>query len=84
MTLDENISQLRDALTVTSAMTLRHETLLKDRAEWLQAHDRAMLELDARMVRHQAIMERVELGLAEATDKLNALIDIVDDRHKSS
>lgn len=78
MTLDENISQLRDALTVTSAMTLRHETLLKDHAEWLQAHDRAMLELDARTIQHERNMERIELalervdlGLAEATDKLN-------------
>ena len=46
--------------------------------------ERVELELNARMLRHERNMERVELALAEATEKLNALIDIVDGRHRSS
>ena len=36
MTLEENIQQLRESLTVTSAQTLRHETRLKEHRQWLE------------------------------------------------
>jgi hypothetical protein len=36
MTLEENIQQLRDSLTVTSAQVLRHETRLKEHQQWLE------------------------------------------------
>jgi hypothetical protein len=57
MTLEENIQQLRDSLTVTSAQVLRHETRLKDHQKWLednelayQKHRIMMAEHDAKMV----------------------------------
>ena len=98
MTLEENIRELRESLIVTSAQTLRHETRLKEHQQWLEdnemayaRHRIAMAELDARTIQHERNMERIELalervdlGLAEATEKLNALIDIVDGRRRSS
>ena len=88
MSLEENIRQLRDSLTVTSAQTLRHETLLKDHAEWLrtlaeatarhvraiEAHDREMAELreNARKDRKEA-RERGK-ALDERIDKLVSAI----------
>jgi hypothetical protein len=53
MTLEENIKQLRESLTVTSAMTLRHETRIKEHQQWLEDNELAnerhrikMAELD--------------------------------------
>ena len=67
---------------------MRHEDRLKAHQQWLEDNELAyakhraiVVELDARMLRHEQNMERIELtleridlGLAEATDKLNALI----------
>jgi len=36
VTLEENIQQLRDSLSVTSAQTLRHETRIKEHQQWLE------------------------------------------------
>jgi hypothetical protein len=58
MSLEENIRQLRDSLTVTSAQTLRRETLLKDHAEWL----RTMAEAEARHLEWLQAHERAIAG----------------------
>ena len=83
MDMQAAIKQLQETAIVMAGIQARQAEAIKDHAEWLQAHDRAMLELDARMVRHERNLDRIELGLAEATDKLNALIDIVDRRNKN-
>jgi len=76
MDMQAAIKQLQETAIVMAGIQARQAEAIKDHTEWLVQHDQAML-------RHEAIMARVELGLAEATDKLNALIDIVDDRNKN-
>ena len=53
---DEMVKALSDAVTATAAMEARHSRAIKDHAEWLIAHDKAILEqrefgrkLDARI-----------------------------------
>jgi hypothetical protein len=89
MSLEENIQKLRDSLTVTSAQALRHETLLKDHAEWLQAHDQIMITHAAAVALHDREMaemrERIDQiaendaergrALDERIDKLGVRID---------
>jgi hypothetical protein len=47
MTLEENIRELRDGLTVTSAQTLLHERRLKDHQQWMEDMDRAFARMAA-------------------------------------
>lgn len=61
MTLEENVAQLHEALTLSTAMTLRHETRIKEHEQWIQANEQAY-------ARHGEIM-------AEADEKINRLID---------
>jgi len=77
MDMQAAIKQLQETAIVMAGIQARQAEAIKDHAEWLVQHDQAML-------RHEANMARIELGLAEATDKLNALIDIVDRRNKNS
>ena len=66
----------------------RHRAMLVEHVAMMTEIDanmeRVERESNARMLRHERNMGRVELALAEATEKLKALIDIVDDRHKRS
>jgi len=71
MSLEENIQKLRDSLTVTSAQALRHETLLKDHAEWLQAHDQIMIT-------HAAAVALHDRELAEMRENGRALDERID------
>jgi predicted nucleic acid-binding Zn-ribbon protein len=82
MTLEENIQQLRDSLTVTSAPTLRHETRLKEHQEWLEANELAdskhrekMVELDGYLTRLAAAQLLTEEKLREVSAKLASFID---------
>jgi hypothetical protein len=53
--LEEAIKELQEAAIVSARFDLRHEQMLKDHAEWLQEHDRAMSEFRERLdqTRHQ-------------------------------
>lgn len=60
MTLEENIQQLRDSLTVTSAQALRHETRIKEHQQWLEDMERAFARMAARDEIHSARMEELD------------------------
>jgi uncharacterized coiled-coil protein SlyX len=46
---DDLVIELRDALTVTAALEAQHGRMMKDHAEWLIGHDRAMIEFREKM-----------------------------------
>jgi uncharacterized protein YhaN len=80
MTLEENIQQLRDSLTVTSAMALRHETRIKDHQQWLEdnelayaKHRIAMAEINAKLDRTAALQSESAELLVEIDGKLTQL-----------
>jgi hypothetical protein len=89
MTLEENIQQMRDSLAVNSAMTLRHQTRVKEHQEWLEqvelafarmaasheAHERDMAQIaKADSDRGRALDERID-GLAREGRALDGRID---------
>ena len=53
---DAMVKELRDAVTVIAQLEACHGRLLRERSEWLVAHDRAMRERDERM---KALDERI-------------------------
>lgn len=82
MTLEENIQQLRDYLTVTSAQTLRHETRLKEHQQWLEDCEMvlgkillAQKETDENITRLSAAQLVTEEGLAELQKKVDHFLD---------
>src|SRR5580693_7996927 len=60
MSLEENIQQLRDSLAVTSAMTLRHETRVKEHQQWQEQMELAFARMAARDEIHSARMEELD------------------------
>ena len=75
MTLDENIRQLRDSLTVTSAQALRHETRLKEHQQWLEDNEMAYTRLRIAIGEVVAVQLVTEQKLQRLGDKLEGLID---------
>ena len=61
------IKELQETAIVMSGIQARQAAALKDQAEWLDGHEKRLRE-------HDELLKRIELNLAEATDKLNALI----------
>jgi hypothetical protein len=78
MTLDENINKLRESLTVTSAQALRHEAMLKDHAEWLQAHDKAVISHGEWLKAQEAAAARHDKEMAEARERGKATDERID------
>ena len=60
----ESVTELKEAMIVSSARENRHESRVEEHQEWLEAS--------------QLLIARTERNLAEATEKLNALIAVVD------
>jgi hypothetical protein len=56
MNLEENIQQMRDSLAVNSAMTLRHETRVKEHQEWLEQMELAFARMAASHEAHKREM----------------------------
>ena len=57
MSLDETIKRLENAMTVTAAMALRQESRLEKHAEWIAAHEDAMIA-------HGRAMKHLNEGVA--------------------
>jgi hypothetical protein len=64
--METAIRQLQDASTVMAALEARHAVMMKDHAEWLVAHDKAIAEARER---GKATDARIE-ALGERIDKL--------------
>ena len=89
MTLEENIRELRDGLTVTSAQTLLHERRIKDHQQWMedmertfariaalhQIHSEKMVEFDEKMTQVTAAQLLTEEKLQILSNKMDAFID---------
>jgi len=76
MDMQGAIKQLEETAIVMAGIQARRAEALKEHSLWLQEHDRSMAE-------HRKRMEHIEATLAEAGDKLNALIAVVDDTIKN-
>jgi septal ring factor EnvC (AmiA/AmiB activator) len=59
---------LEDSFIVLAKIETRAAQVLRQHSEWMDRHEKEIAESKARL-------KHIEIGLAEATDKLNALID---------
>jgi oligoendopeptidase F len=75
MSLEENIQQLRDSLAVTSAMTLRHETRVKEHQEWLEDNELAFAKHRALMLEFDQKMTQLAAAQLLTEEKLQGLVD---------
>jgi hypothetical protein len=57
-----------DGITVDTGMVLRHETRIKEHAEWLRDHEVAMARHDAMMAKHDAMMAEIDAKLDRLAD----------------
>ena len=72
-TMPEAIKELQEAAIVMAEIQSRQAKVLKEHREWLQEHDRAMVEMRQRAEAHDRAMENMrEFGqkLDERIDKL--------------
>ena len=63
--MQDAIKSLQETATVMAGIQARQAVALKDSANWLEQHEKRL--------------QRLETSSAEANEKLNALISIVDD-----
>jgi hypothetical protein len=75
MTLEENIQQMRDSLAVNSAMTLRHETRVKEHQEWLEQMELAFARMAAQHIEFDRKMTQLAAAQLLTEEKLQGLID---------
>ena len=75
---EQVMRDLQDTMTVVVAVQARQAAALKDSAEWLDSLQRAYNIHQQKLEDHDRRMEQViDERLAEMTEKLDALIDIV-------
>jgi hypothetical protein len=79
MDMEAVIRQLQDTATVMAGIQARQAEVQKGQAEWLDSHEKRMAEHDKQMAESRKRFEQIEQNLLEATEKLNAIIVIVDD-----
>lgn len=75
MSLEENIQQLRDSLTVTSAQTLRHETRIKEHQQWQEDMELAFARMAKAHAEFDENMTRIAAAQLVTEEKLHGLID---------
>jgi hypothetical protein len=66
--LEKAQGELQDAFIVMTHVETRMSQLIKQQAEYMADHE-------ARLQHHEQMLKRIDTGLAEATDKINFLID---------
>jgi hypothetical protein len=79
MTLEENVAQLRDALTVNTTLALRHEKRLKEHQQWLEDNELAYNSMRITLAETslkikelaaaQVVTEKMLQGLIESLQK---------------
>jgi hypothetical protein len=86
--MQQAIRELQDAMVVQASLEARLERGLLQCAKWLESHEARLEEQAARNLEqatknreHEARMAHIEMTLAEAGDKLNALISFVAAQH---
>ena|ERR1017187_8158128 len=67
------IKQLQETATVTAAIQSRHAAMLKDHAEWLQAHDKAIIEARARSKKIDEQIEKQAARGKETDERIEKL-----------
>jgi hypothetical protein len=72
--LEKAHRDLEDSFIVMAHLETRASQVLRQYGEWLERHEQRMAERDAEIAASNARLRHIEIGLAEATDKLNALI----------
>jgi hypothetical protein len=67
---DETIQQLKDALTVTAAMSLRIESRTQEHDQWLEEHERRMGRVERNLDRLAEMQPATEEKLQKLIDSL--------------
>jgi septal ring factor EnvC (AmiA/AmiB activator) len=60
--------ELEDSFIVLTHVETRMSNLLRDQSSYMANHE-------ARLIKSEARLQRIETNLAEATDKINLLVD---------
>ena len=66
--LEKAQGELQDAFIVLTRTETRMSQLVREQAEYMANHE-------ARLQDHERTLKRIDAGLAEATEKINFLID---------
>jgi hypothetical protein len=67
--------ELEDSFIVLTQVETRMSNLLREQAEYMAGHEGRISEMETMRAASEARLQRIETGLAEATDKINLLID---------
>ena len=73
--LENARKELEDSFIVLMHIETRAAQALRQHSEWLANQDERISKHDAEIAESNARLKHIETGLAEATDKLNSLID---------
>ena len=65
---DARFKDLEDAILVQAHLEARMSRSMRQHAEWVEEHE-------SRIQEHESRMQRIEILLAEMTEKVNFLID---------
>ena len=78
MDMEQVLRQLQDTATVMAGIQQRQAEVLKGHGEWLEQHELALARHKDWQEKHESNIAQIESNLREATEKLNALIVVVD------
>jgi hypothetical protein len=78
MNMEQVIRQLQDTATVMAGIQARQAEVLKGHGEWLEQHELTLMRHKEWHAEHERTLAQIESNLREATEKLNALIVVVD------
>ena len=78
MDMEAVIRQLQDTATVMAGIQARQAAVLRGHGEWLEQHEQTIATHKQRMAESDKRLSQIEQNLLETTEKLNALVVIVD------
>jgi hypothetical protein len=75
---------LEDAVIVQSFLEKQAGERIREHAEWIARHDEAIAKHDASIAEYEERMKRIEINVAEMSEKANFLFDREMRRHTRS
>jgi hypothetical protein len=66
--LRQQVKEMREAMAVGSAATLRHENRIKEHQQWLEDLTRAWVRHQEFIAQHEAVMARIEENIQKITE----------------
>jgi hypothetical protein len=75
--LRQQVKEMREAMLVSDAMTLRHEDRIKEHQQWLEEMERAEARHGELTVKHHEFIAQHEAMMALLDEKLNRIADLI-------